>query len=845
MTTWVNIFTQADSVKRSSLESPLNYSAEDSLILNMKKQKAYLYNKAHVDYGDYVLDACYIEFDFSSKIVLARLCLDSLGNKIGVPKLTDGNTITEADSIKFNFESKRGVTYQVRMQEGEGYIHGHLVKRQANGQIHIDTALYTTCNLDHPHYYFKLRKAIIIPDDKIVSGPINLFVADIPTPLGLPFAFLPNKNRERGANGIIIPTYGQSQALGFFLAGGGYYHKFKKERLATALTGDIYSRGSWALKNNTNYKVRYKFDGDFSLSYQQSRFGEPEFPDFQKTGDFFIRWNHKQDPKARPSSNFNISINAGTATNFRNNFGTAAFAPQMVLQNQFNSNVAYSRTFKKLPSNLSVNLRHSQNNAAANPTVTFTLPDVTYSVNRFYPAKWFKVSGITASGARKQLEKIGVTYIANVKNETTVNQNEVSLDNIPALAGNMRNGAKHTFNVNTSLQVFKQRISITPSFNANALMYQNYIQRSWDPSNEVVRTDTTNQFTVPYWYNANINLTTKLYGFYEFADFLQGKRKTRIRHVLTPSANFTARPPNAYEYSYQYSNQPINNTRVGTRYEGAGFIFGGPPTGSSGNINFSLINALEMKQVNQKDTTGDHPFVYKNLLDNFTLTSGYDLYRDSLNWDDLNLSGRTSIGKLAFRFNALMTPYAHNSIGQRINTFQREVSGDWFNLTSGGAAVDWRFESKTRQQQRNTIASSNAGTAEEMEYVRNNPDEFSPFGNAGSWNVNLQYTISFVRNFNEEALEPVNLSQTIGVNGDLNVTEFWKLRVQSNYDFVRKQFAFTTIEVTRNLHCWEMSFNWVPFGPMRSYNISIYAKSSILQDLKLQRRRTWYDNGNF
>lgn len=844
MTFFITGFANNDTIKKKSdLEFPLNYSAEDSLILNMRKQKAYMYSNAHVDYGNYVLDACYIEFDFKTKIVLARLCLDSLGNKVGVPKLSDGNTVTEADSIKFNFESKRGVTYHVRMQEGEGYIHGNMVKRQANGQIHIDTALYTTCNLEHPHYYFKLRKAIIIPDDKIVSGPINLFVADIPTPLGLPFAFFPNKNRDKGANGLIIPTYGESQNLGFFLAGGGYYHQFKKQRLATAITGDIYSKGSWALKNNTSYKVRYKFEGTMSLSFQQSKFGDREFPDFRKTNDFFIQWTHRQDPKAKPNSNFNVSINAGTSSNFRNNFGTASYNPAMVLQNQFNSNIAYSRTFRKLPSNLNVNFRHSQNSIAVEPLITFTLPEITYSINRFYPSKWVPVKKVTTTNFRKQVDKIGITYITNVKNETTIRQRDLNLTNFDSLTTNMRNGAKHSLNINTSLQMLKQKITVTPSFSANALMYLNSVTNYWDETNLVVRRDSSSAFSVPYWYTANVSFTTKLYGFYEFADFLQGKKKTKIRHVITPNVDFGIRPPNRYQYEYQYNTQPINNRRVATPYDG--FIFGAPPTGNSGSVNFSLINAFEMKQYNQKDTVGDKPFIYKNLLDNFTLSSGYDIFRDSLNWNNLNMSGRTAIGKLETRFQGIFDPYARDTNGVAYNTFEKQVSGKVFNFVNGSAALGWRMQSKERvkEQKKITETSLNAEDSPELDYVKNNPSEFSPFGNPGSWTLNVNYTINYTKNFRSDAATPYNLIQTIGFDGDLNITSFWKLRLNMNYDIVRKQFSYTSVEITRNLHCWEMSFNWIPFGPFQSYNIAIYAKSSILQDLKLQRRRTWYDNG--
>jgi hypothetical protein len=488
-------------------------------------------------------------------------------------------------------------------------------------------------------------------------------------------------------------------------------------------------------------------------------------------------------------------------------------------------------------------LRHSQNNAAENPLITFTLPDVTYSINRFYPTKWIQNKNVTTSSLRKQLDKIGITYITNVKNETTLRQRDLSLNNFDSLTTNMRNGAKHSLNINTSLQLLNQKVTVTPSFSANALMYFNSVTNYWDAINNEVRRDSSQTFTVPYWYSANVSFTTKLYGFYEFAEFLQGKKKTKIRHVITPNVDFSIRPPNQYEYQYQTSNQPTNNLRTATPYDG--FIFGAPPIGNSGALNFSLINAFEMKQINENDSLGDKPFVYKNLLDNLTLSSGYDIYRDSLNWSNLLLSGRTKIGMFETRFQAIFNPYAFDSLGRNINTFENQISGSVFNFTNGSGAIGWSMKSKARTKAEKTLVDNideETATPEE-EYIKNNAAEFSPFGDPGSWNLNVNYTINYGKNYRYDADEPYSLIQTVGLQGDLNVTSYWKVRMTTNYDIVNKEFSFTSIELTRNLHCWEMSFNWVPFGPLQSYNIAIYAKSSILQDLKLQRRRTWYDNG--
>lgn len=823
----------------SQLETQVNYTAKDSMIVNLKMEKAYLFEEAHIDYGEYSLDACFIEFDFKTKNVTARYCVDSTGKKRGTPVLSDGETTTEADSLKFNFESKRGITYHVRLQEGEGYVHGSKVKRQENGEIHIDTALYTTCNLDHPHYYFKLRKAIIIPNDKIISGPINLFVADIPTPLGLPFAFIPNQ--DKGSNGIIIPTYGES-ALGFYLANGGYYHKFKNDRLSMAFTGDIYSRGSWAVYNTTNYAKRYKHSGNLSLTFRKTKTGEKEFDDYSEQTDFLIEWGHKQDPKSIPGMSFRANIKAGTGSVYANDFGNNVVNPNNYLTNTFNSNIAFGKTFKKVPSNLSINLRHSQNTNTHK--VSFTLPDVTYSLNRFYPAKWFKSGNVVKSKARKQLEKVGITYILNAKNETTIADTLLSINHLERLNDNMRNGLKHTATASASFPFLGNAITFTPSVNANALMYFEKTTKYYDPTSETVVTDTIQEFNTPVWATFNASFTSKIYGFYEFADFMQGKKQSKIRHVITPGANFSLRPDNGWQYSYVRDS--LGNLNYATPFDSQ--IYGSAPTGSSGKVSFNLINAFEIRQNNLNDTTGNTPYVYKNLLDNLTFSSGYDIMRDSLNWDNLSISGRTNIAKLFnTRFGATLDPYARDTNNTIMNKFTKDVEGKLFNLTAANIAFGINLRSKQNKDKiKKKIKSGDVPedvTEEELKEVNKNLDEYVQFGEAWNWSLNLGYNLQYNRKFQYDAKDTFQLTQTLNVSGQMNITANWNVGFQTNYDITNEKFSYTSVEVTRNLHCWEMTFNWVPFGYMKSYNIQINVKSSLLQDLKLQRRRTWYDNG--
>ncbi len=815
---------------KSELDSPINYSSVDSIVMNMEHQKAYLYNKAHVDYGEIVLDACFIEFDFKTKEVFAKLCIDSLGKKTGIPSLTDGTTETISDSLRFNFETKRGITYQVKLQEGESYIHGEKVKRQQNGDIHINTALYTTCDLDHPHYYFKLRKAIIKPDDKIVSGPINLFIADVPTPLGLPFAFFPNK-KDKSANGIIIPTYGESQALGFYLLGGGYYHKFKNNKLSTSLLGDIYSKGSWGVINNTSYKVKYKYNGNIQLNYRMIKQGEKEFEDYSSSNEFFIKWSHSQDPKANPGTTFRANINAGTTTNFQNDYNP--ISANNYLTNTFNSNIAWSKQFKgKISSNLNVNLRHNQNSTT--DMVTFTLPEATYNINRFYPFKMLRKNPKNKNFIDEFINQTNVNYNVNFKNETTDSASNISLNNIGGLMSNSRYGMKHNINASSSIKIFKKSITINPIYQYSSLWYMNEIQKTWSNNSSEVITDTVDNFVIAGSHNVSASATTKIYGFYQFMKFMRGKGDAIIRHTITPNINFSYRPDNGYTYDYQSDTagtisyySPFSNG-----------IYGTPSSGESGRLGINLINALELKRINTKDTTGNEPYKRSKILDNITFSSGYDFVRDSMKLDNINMNGRTTLWKnLSMRFGAVLDPYWYDSEGRRRNIYQYNINKKLGTLTNANLALSINLRSKKNKDKE---YKSDQGTEEELDMINANPDAYIDFNIP--WTLSLDYKIDYRRSITS-SLDTMYLTQSVGVRGDFNITKNWKLAYITNYDFTRKEFSFTSIEVARDLHCWEIGFNWIPFGIMKSYNIHINVKSSLLQDLKLQRRRTWYDNG--
>ncbi|MCT4582060.1 MAG: putative LPS assembly protein LptD [Flavobacteriales bacterium] len=826
--------TSPDTVQ-SELESPLFYDAEDSIDLDMVNQKAYLYNQAHIKYGSFELKACFIAFDFKTQQVTARLCRDSLGKKIGVPELTDGDVKTKADSLGFNFETKRGITYQVKMQEGEGYIHGNKVKRQSSGDIHIDTALYTTCDLDHPHYYFKLRKAIIKPDDKIISGPVNLFIADIPTPLGLPFAYFPNQ--KYGTNGIIIPTYGNSPDRGFYLTGGGYYYKFQKkkngkfsplaDKLALMLTGDIYSKGSWGTSFNAEYKNKYKYNGNLNIRFLQVVNGEKGFDSFSKSNQLFVRWTHYQDPKSIPNSTFNGTVNIGSQRQLINDYNN--ITAQNALTNTFNSNIAWGRSFKgKINSNLNLNLSHDQN--SLNNTINFRLPEASYNMNRFFIGKLFTK---THTGSDYWYEQIGTTYSVNFKNRTYASMDENGNFSTTDLINNIEYGAKHNIKAATSIRMFNKKVSLTPNYNFNLYNYFEQTQKRYDAINDSIITDTIETFGMPFTQSFSAGLTTKIYGFYKFADFIRGKKESVVRHSITPSINASYRPNSSYEYQYQSdSNGTLNSANL---YQTG--IYGTPVSGESGRIGFSLINALELKQKDLEDDSTKTPYKKTSILDNLTLTSGYDFLKDSMNLDVIRFTGRTKLYKnLNTRFSAILDPYAYDAEGNRTKVFQTNINGDLGTFTNADFALNLSFKSKTSKK---GDYRSSAGSQAELDQINNNKEQYLDFNIP--WIISLDYKINYRKLFNDE--DPFQLIQTIGVNGQLKITENWMIDYLTNYDITNKQFSFSSIDIRRDLHCWEMAFHWVPFGNLQSYSIQINVKSAMLQDLKLQRRRNWYDNG--
>lgn len=817
------VFAQPDSLttdtlRDESLKSEIYYSARDSIRIDVKKQIVYLYGDANVKYEEATLSAAYIEISMGEDKMYARGEPDSTGKIQGKPVFNDGTQELSMSEITYNLQTKRGVIHEVFMQEGESYIHMGISKKQANDEVHLKDGKYTTCNLEDPHYYFHLSKAIMIPDDKIISGPVNLWIADVPTPLALPFGFFPNKKRE--SKGIVIPVYGESPGLGFYLLNGGYYFPVG-QKMDVQLLGDIYSRGSWGAKTIVRYNNRYHYKGNLNLSYANIQRSDREFPDFSVSRNFFIRWQHDQDPKARPNSRFSANVNAGTTTNFQNNFNTNL---NNYLSNTFQSNISYFLSIPNKPMNFSINARHNQNNV--NHIVNFTVPEFTWNVNRFFPFK-----KIDTKGKRNPFidayQNFGISYTSNFRNDVTIADSLIDINHFDRMFNRMRNGVRHNAAASTTLKLAKGKFTFNPSATFTDRWYFQTISQNYDSALDTVLRDTIHGFARAHEYSINAALTTKFYGYYKST----GKKQTTLRHVMTPAITAQYRPDFNSDIVNYYG--PDSLYSIYSPYDIG--IFGKPASGEIGSMGISIINNLEMKRKSSKDTiTG-----YKKsiLIENFSVNANYNFLRDSLNLSSINISGRTNLFKnVGIVYSGAIDPYVYRN-GVITRDLMIQNGQGLGRFARNDFALSTRLKSKTRNPAGNNL--NTTADEEEMNEIYQNRDGYVDFNIP--WSLNLNYVFRLLRTFNN-GNDSLVISQAVTFDGDISITRNWKIGFMSGYDFVQNKITPTEITVYRDLHCWEAQFRIIPFGVMKSYSIQINVKSSLLQDLKLQRRRSWYDN---
>ena len=782
-----SVQTASSIISKDAVESKVHYKARDSTRFDLEEQKLYLFGDAEVYYEQVILKAALIEVDLDSNLVYARGVTDSLGNPVGTPVFKDGDQEFSSYKMTYNFRTKKGKINEVITQEGEGYIHGKDVKKTGGDVIYIKDGKYTTCNLPHPHFSLSSRKLKVIPGKKIITGPAVLVIEDVPTPLGVPFGIFPNSGDR--SSGVLIPAPGESTEQGFFLQNGGYYFGFS-DKIDLALRGDIYSKGSYGLYAITNYRNRYRFHGNMQISRSVTKTGViREDPAYSESRNFFINWLHSQDPKARPNSRFSANVNAGTRSNFRNNLNTTTTD---YLSNTFNSNINYTKSFPGKPFTLSLAARHSQNSNTG--IVNLTLPEAAFTVQRIY------LPG--------SLKKVGISSTLNAKNEINVHDSLISMNNLPELSRDFRYGVRNTIPISTSMKVMKY-FSLNPSFTTNQILYFETIRKSWDPVDSVVAIEEVKEVEAIASYSPSVALSTILYGLFQFR---KGKIQA-IRHKMTPSIGYIYTPENRSGLA-TYIDTAGRAVEYSIFEQG---VYGTLNSREAQSISLSLQNNLEMK-VRSASDTGE---VVKKLkiFENLAFSTFYNATADSLNWAPVNISGWTTLWKnISLNFGGNLDLYSIDSAGNRYNSFYWDEQNSPGRLTNAFVALGISLRSPLGEQN----ASVNPG--QNLVY-----EPYIDFD--VPWNLNINYKMNYSKPAYEE-----NLNQTLNFSGDLSLTDKWKVGFTSGYDFDAKDLTYTTLNIYRDLHCWEMSMMWIPSGIRQSYTFTIKVKASVLQDLKMEKK---------
>ncbi|MBL7963702.1 MAG: LPS-assembly protein LptD [Flavobacteriales bacterium] len=796
---------------QGGLEAPVRYSARDSIRYDAAMQTVYLYGAATVSYQDISLTAERIVYHFRNEEAQAFGVPDSTGQVQGLPQFTQADHTFQADSIRYSFRTGKGLIREVRTQEQETWVQARVSKRLDNGQVHSTGGLLTTCDRPRPHYHFRVNRMIVIPEDKIVAGPGVMKVGNVPVPLAVPFALFPN--RPRGSAGILIPVWGESRELGFYLLNGGYYLPLG-DHMDLQLTADIYSKGSWGARAMSRYRTRYRYNGTLDLTGNMLRRGTPELADFTRQRTFFVRWNHQLAPQASSRDRFNASVNAGSSNTFTNNFNSSV---NDYLSNTFQSNIAWSRLWPGRPYNLTVNLRHSQNSLTRR--FDFTLPSATFNLNRVTP---FKRSSAKAIGGPRWYEQIGVSYSANFDNRVSTTEDQLFLGNFGNLLKESQNGVRQQAIAITS---FKTRlVTVNPEFRVTDRWYFESLRKTYDPVADSVITDTVPGFARAGDWSASAALTSKVYFLYTYGNGLV----KAVRHVITPSATFGYRPD--FSTLQEGPFGPGGTTSSYSPFQNG--IFGQPPVGASALVNLNLLQSVEAKVRSGKpDDDGRSTYKNMSLLDYVGLNASHDWLQDSTRWSQIGLAARTTLlNRIPINFVSSWDPYAADSLGRRINTSALERDGRLARLTYMNAAIGFDVKSKRHGQASGTTADNDRTVVAEPDPNRGARMNFNM-----PWQLAVNYSYDLSRLWsNAEYTESTR--QSVLFHGDVTVLKYWKLGFNSGYDLEAGEWTPTSLNLYWDLHCWEFNLNVIPIGIRRSFSFRINIKASILRDMKVEQR---------
>ncbi|MBO5562840.1 MAG: LPS-assembly protein LptD [Bacteroidales bacterium] len=884
-------------LRKSSLERPAFSEAKDSTITDFSngQRKIYYYGGASVTYQDMKLTADYMEFDMLTNSVFARGVKDpATGEWKGQPEMTQGGQSYKMEELRYNFDSQKARITNMITQESEGLLQGQKIKMMPDRSINMENGMYTVCDLEHPHYYMRMTMAKVVtrPSQKTVFGPAYPVIADVPIPIGLPFGFVPQKPTR--ATGLLMPTFGEEQARGFYLRDAGMYFVIG-DYFDLSITGDIYTMGSWAVDINSRYKVNYKFNGNFALNYSNDQTGEKGSADFVQSKNFGLKWSHTQDSKAHPGTTFSASVNFSSPSNSRYNSRSVNEA----MQNQISSSISYSHNWNG-KFNLSINALHSQN--SRDSSYSFTLPNVTFSVTRFYP---FKQKNRV--GKEKIYEKISFGYSTSLQNKINFKMKEMQ-DYVYDANGNyvldpntgvrtkefgdslgikamqrLTNGMTHNFQIGLPNFTLLKYLNVTPSvsYGQNWMFSsgRQYLEGEVDDEGAPVMVPDSNgnlvqaqkvvsdpgvafnAFGATHTYSGSMSMNTRIYGMFQFG---KHRRIQAIRHVVTPNVSLSFSPDKGTAFNGWRELEGYYDKR-GTYHQPAYYniysisgnhnLSSPPGRGKTGSLNFSLGNNLEAKVRDLKDTTGTGNKKVK-LIDQLTISTGYNFLADSLKMNNVGISMSTQVfGKLSVSANLNFDPYAIDERGRKINTYNIVATGVPLRLTNASASLSYSLSGKGaingNDGTRDGGGRSDANSYQRI-YYHPVTGEYIPGGylyymnpNA-PWSLNFSYSFSYSKTYqytNNQLIPNKRFTSSINMSGNLKLTPRMSLQAQSNFDFMAMKLVSTQLSATYDLHCFNISVSYVPTGTYKSYSFRIAANASALADLlRFKKSSSYYDN---
>lgn len=842
--------SRADSLfllDKSSLTRPAFSGAKDSIRQDFSngQRKMYYWGDVEVSYENIKLKADYMEYDMSTGTVYARGTYDSLAQEWkGQPEMTQGNQTFNMEEVRYNFNTRKARITNMITKEDDGILHGKNIKMMPDKSINITKGKYTVCDLEHPHYYLKLSSAKVVtkPSQKTVFGPAHLVVEDVDLPIGIPFGFIPK--RPDRATGLLMPSFGEENARGFYLRDAGMYFVLG-DYFDMSLTGDYYTLGSWAANLNSRYMVKYKFTGNLAVNYSVDQTGEKGSTDFFQSKNFGVRWSHSQDSKAHPGTSFSASVNFSSPSNSRYNSHSVSEA----LQNQISSSISYSKNWNG-KFNLSVNALHSQN--SRDSSYTFTLPNITFSVSTFYP---FKIKNRV--GKERFYEKFALGYNTSIQNKINFKASEFGE---PGFIDKFQNGVAHNFSIKLPDFTLFKYLNVAPNVSYGMNWFFRKSEAYFDPETNSVKTEMGKQFGTfgaTHNYSGSLSMSTRIYGMYNFGKY---HKIQALRHVVSPSVSMSFSPEKGKAFNGWRTFNYVDTLGVQKSYDYniyQGQINSAPGKGKSATMSISLGNNLEAKVRDMKDTTGTGSKKVK-ILDQFNFSTGYNFLADSLKMNNVGLSMSTSIfGKLGINGNMNFDPYAINERGQRVNKYNLLETGVPLRLTNVSTSVSYSLSGKGTVKGNDGSKSSGGdggGSGNPADYYRRiyyHPltGEYIPGGwlyytNPNvPWSLNFNYSFSMSRSYsyaNNQLSKKDNYTQTLGVQGNIQLTPKMSVQAQSGWDFTAMKMTTTQFSFRYDLHCFNISVSWVPSGMYQSYSFLISANAAALADLLRFKKSTSY-----